>query len=540
MKTVRALSLLPLLLLSIARCGGPADLATEDAEESDVAELSVSADNLNGLWTTTVDGQKLPASDDAVISSWTAVGIRLELQGVPYALTRTGETLTGPNASLTIAAHGTGLADDVIEGTVAGKAVRLARDTVAKPAITIAPPGDRPFRSFLTEVLMPAAQRDRESYTPLRGAEVWSFMKSTELFQHGSFQRKFMKGATFGEQTQSLSKVVWAVNNLKTTPRNLIHQKKFIDAMTANVSDPNQLGLALSTFSMYFMAGAGRSIRIPIADATAYFITDRPERAERIGVVVMDTPTPGPLASTFGRQLLDMGVMPAADTSTYARSMMELLAKSDARRAAQLSPAGRSAITDWYAVMAIEDYRGMTFGWPTLGWGYNMSSAQFYGLVVRSLARAGQKDSAGNPIAGQVLVGNQLKPGDPSYADVLNGGADMQEYPDMAQLKTYATQFLRERHPQAVAAVEAAFAGIVPKAELDYRAQRDVFHFVCAELYDAKGRTANLKGASADAAVDAVTALVDTLVSDSAGFEAWLLAHGVVKSNDPAPKSTGF
>ena len=49
----------------------------------------------------------------------------------------------------------------------------------------------------------------------------------------------------------------------------------------------------------------------------------------------MDTPAHGPLASTFGRQLLDMGAMPATDNTIYARTLMELLAKSDNRRAAR-------------------------------------------------------------------------------------------------------------------------------------------------------------------------------------------------------------
>jgi hypothetical protein len=116
----------------------------------------------------------------------------------------------------------------------------------------------------------------------------------------------------------------------------------------------------------------------------------------------------------------------------------------------------------------------------------------------------------------------------------------MQEYPDMSALKIQATNFLRAVHLQQVAAVEAAFAGVVPKAELDWRAQQDIFHMITAELYDSQGRTANLKGAAADAAVTAVAALFDALNQDSAAFEAYVLAHGVTKSNVAAPKSTGF
>ena len=110
----------------------------------------------------------------------------------------------------------------------------------------------------------------------------------------------------------------------------------------------------------------------------------------------------------------------------------------------------------------------------------------------------------------------------------------------MSALKIAATNFLRAAHPAQVAAVEAAFANIVPKTELDYRAQQDIFHFITAELYNSTGRIANLQGAAADAAVDAVVALIAALNADSANFEAYLIANGYVKSNVAAPISTGF
>jgi hypothetical protein len=159
-------------------------------------------------------------------------------------------------------------------------------------------------------------------------------------------------------------------------------------------------------------------------------------------------------------------------------------------------------------------------------------------MVARTLARPGSVDSTGNPVVGQVIVGSELRPGEASYADVLNSGNDMQEYQDMSALKIQATNFLREKHPAEVAAVEAAFANIVPKTQVDYRARQDIFHYITAQLYDT--RTANLKGASADAAINAVVALFGVLESDSAGFEQYVLAHGFTKSNVAAPKSTGF
>jgi hypothetical protein len=493
-----------LFLPLLAACG-------DASVESGAEDLSdVTDDNLNGIW-----------SGDSVIESWSAIGIRLHTGTSVRSLVRNG-------VSLTIDPRAYGVQDDVLDGTIDGQTVHLARDTSERPPIVLSFPGDRPFRSFLNDVILPEAQRDRESYVVMRPTTMNTFLHSCELYKHGSWQSKYLAGSTYAERNASFSKIVSAVSGIKTTPRQMTHEKKFTSAVTTNLKDQTLAPLAISTFAMYFSTAAGRALRIPIAsDSTAYFITDRPTRAERIGVVAMATPLHGPLASTFGRQLLDMGAMPSSDDAVYARTMMELLAKSDNHRAASLSPTGRSALTDWYAVMAIEDYRGVAFGMPDLGWGYNMTNAQFYGLVVRALG-------------GQVIVGTELRPGDPSYADVLNGGNDMQEYPDMSSLKVLATNFLRERHADRVAAVESAFSSIVPKSQLDWRAQSDVFHYITAELYDSQGRTANLKGTLADTAVDAVMSLLTTLAQDSAAFEAYVLAHGYTKSSTPAPKSTGY
>jgi hypothetical protein len=175
--------------------------------------------------------------------------------------------------------------------------------------------------------------------------------------------------------------------------------------------------------------------------------------------------------------------------------------------------------------MAIEDYRGVAFGMPDLDWGSDMTNVQFYGLVVRAL---------GN----QVIVGSELRPGDPSYADVLNNGGDMQEYPDMSALKVLATNYLRSKHPDLIANVESALSVVAPKSSLDWSAQNDELRFVTAELYNAN--IANLKGAAADKAIDAVVAMTDALAKDRVAFEAYVLSSGYTKSAVPAPKSTGF
>jgi hypothetical protein len=509
-----------------------------DGKADGTATVGVTDDALNGLWTATQAGKKLDG--DLVIESWPAVGIQMTLAGKPITFTRSGDTLTSPSGSLSIIANGKSPADDVIDGSIDGVALHLTRDTTPKPTITLKPPGDRPYRMFLTDMILPAAQIDRESYKIMHSSDVGTFLRSCELYKHGSWQRKYMKGATWSEQSASLGKVIGAINNVRTTPHNMTRIPQFFTTLTANLKDPSLAGLAISTFGMYFSTGAGGSIHIPItSDSTAYFITDKPSRSQLIGVVAMATPTHGPLASTFGRQLLDLGAAPAADSAAYARAMMALLVKSDTAPAQALSGTGRSALTDWFAVMAIEDYRGVAFGEPGLGWGYNMTQVQFYGLIARALARPGAVDAMNQPVIGQVVVGSQLEPGDPSYADVLNNGNDMQEYPDMASLKQLATSYLLSTHPDLIAAVKSQLSWM-PANEVDYRAANDIFHYIGSELYDGQARFAGLTGTKADAVAASVVKLFDTLDAESTQFEAYILAHGYTKSSTPAPKSQGF
>jgi hypothetical protein len=504
--------------------------------KADGTQTGVSADNLNGLW----DGKLGTANlNDAVIRSWSSVGIELQVGDKVYKLTRTSNTLKGEGVELSIVANGPGQRDDAMTGKIDGKTVKLARDIDVKDEIVAELPGDRPWRVFLHETLAPLAQQDRESYVVLDAAKIKEFMHDTVLFKAGSFQRKYMKGSTRAQQNAEFDKMIDDMDGLETTPRAAIYDPKFSSAVKAHLKDTSLTGLALTNFNLYFTTGAGRSVKLPLTDdAFAYFITDRPSRAEKLGLVVMDTPSHDPLASTFGRQLLDLGEMPAADTVTYGKAMIELLAKSSSKSVPSLSGTGKSALVDWYAVMAIEDYRGTDFGNPDLGWGYNLTNAQLYGLIVRALARPGQTDSAGKPVVGQLIVGSQLRPGDPSYVDVLNGGNDMQEYPDMAKLKTLTTKWLRSAHAAEVTEVEAAFAGIIPAAELDSSAKTDIFHFITAQFYDE--RIAGLKGAAADRAVTAVTKLLEAMTRDSAALETYLLTQSITKSNEAAPKATGF
>ncbi len=524
MKNFSQLTSLFALVLSVNACADAVD-PEDDFEDSEEAVTVVSDDDLNGIYDVTIDGVE---ADDAVIESWPAVGIRVTVNGKVYRMTRSGDRLTTTAGALDVHVNGSSVRDDSLTGTLDGKTVELVRDTTTKPVQTLTFPGDRPFRAYLEEVITPAAQIDREGYRYYSSTKVGTFLRNCVLYKSGSWPRKYMKGATLSEKYANFNQLISAVNALRTTPRRLTKEYKFYHTLSDLISDPSQTGLAMSSLAMYFSAGAGSSLRWQFTPtSSAFFITDKVTRAERIGVVAMDTPTHDTLASTFGRQLLDLGQMTAADAPIYARALMELLAKSDNRSVAQLSGVAQSALTDWYSVMAIEDYRGMTFGFPSLGWGYNMTNVQFFGLIAHAL---------GN----QVIVGSELRPGEASYADVLNHGNDMQEYADMARLKQLASRFLTDNHPTKVAAVKAAFAGIVPDSALDSRARADIFHYIAAQLYDTAGRSKNLRGAQADQAIAAVTDLFATLRSNSAAFEAYILANGVTKSTVAAPKSTGF
>src|SRR5450432_873077 len=82
-------------------------LAGDDSDgKSDASGVTVGVtdDALNGLWNTTQGGKQL--SGDLVIESWPAVGIQLTLAGKPITFTRSGDTLTSANGSLTITANG--------------------------------------------------------------------------------------------------------------------------------------------------------------------------------------------------------------------------------------------------------------------------------------------------------------------------------------------------------------------------------------------------------------------------------------------------
>src|SRR5512140_1701169 len=101
-----------LFLPILAACG-------DASVESGAQDLSgVTDDNLNGIW-----------SGDTVIESWSAIGVRLHTGSSVRTLTRSDTSLSGPGISLTIDPKGYGVNDDVIDGTIDGQTVHLARDT---------------------------------------------------------------------------------------------------------------------------------------------------------------------------------------------------------------------------------------------------------------------------------------------------------------------------------------------------------------------------------------------------------------------------
>ncbi|MCK6533723.1 MAG: hypothetical protein L6Q84_12205 [Polyangiaceae bacterium] len=547
----RALVLASAFLL--AGCGSSDDGSSEggddtplfDAEDdigadgkADGWSSTINADNLNGLWTTTIDGEQ--SAEVTMIESWPAIDVRIHMGGTTYQADFNAGNfeINGQDVRLVGKANKKGVSDDTIEGVVAGKNVKMKRDTSSKAPVTLTFPGDRPYRHFLRDEIMPKASYDREAYKTVNSYQLKKWLEACQLYKSGSWA-KWMKGETSSERYKNLNNLIFAVDKQRITPHAVTRNYKFYGAMQT-YAKPETIGLATSSLGMYFSTGAGGAVRMKLTDDTmAYFITDKVTREAKIGLVVMATPTHAPLASTFGRQLLDLGAGPKPDTLAFTRAMMDLMVKSDTKNVGKLSPAGRSSLVDWYSVMAIEDYRGIAFN-NGLDWGYNMTNMQFFGLVARALARPTEKDSKGKPVIGQVIVGNQLRPGEASYGDVLNNGNDMQEYPDLAKLKQLATKYLTAKHPTVVAAVKAAYKNVVPESQLNYNAKNDVFHWITSQLYGTNEQLDALKGAAADPAIESVVKLIQTLEDNSADFEAYILTQGITKSNEPAPISTGF
>src|SRR5262245_5964532 len=94
---------------------------------------SVSVDNLNGIWNTTIGSSH---AADTSIEAWSAIGIRLHFGDKVYQLTRSGDKLTADGVALEIRPNQPGPRDDEIDGKIDGKTVKLLRDIELKPSIT--------------------------------------------------------------------------------------------------------------------------------------------------------------------------------------------------------------------------------------------------------------------------------------------------------------------------------------------------------------------------------------------------------------------
>lgn len=550
-------------------------------------------DEVNGLWQVELDGQSQPKS--ALTESYPEIGVRLRLaiDGEPITLTRkandatedlegdelvvggsdTGITdviggdTTTPTASevrLTLKNFNTkDPADDVISGTYFGKTLELRRDVrPRKDPIVIRLPGDRPWTRFMDEILIPKTAEDRETYRQFDATRGRAFLQRMQLYVSGYWMYKYMAGADRAAQQQSFDKIIRGLNKSRFTPRTVTRGKlSWLVGQNLSGTAKLQAGLAVSGLGMYFSTAAGGAVRLHLTDnddSIVYYITDR-RRTSKLGLVVMQTPTRPPLASSFGKWLLDFGEMPTSDDPHFARVLLETMVISSSKAANQLSPVGRAAYCDYLGVMAIEDQRGAMFNNFSLQWGYNMTNASFGALITRALShgetRVGPEVLGSKPeLASQVIVddwsgGPTLRPGDPSYFDVLNGaddvltggkkgGNDMRESGGMNTMKVLTTKWLREKHAGLVTRLEASLAKVVPATEVDHESQEDLFDLMCQNFYDR--RMANLDAAERTEVVDAGLAIMAAINAGSRDLEAFILANGVTKSTDWAPRASGF
>ena len=561
-------------------------------------------DDMNGVWTVTLNGQAQTetALTECYSPGGSAVTLRFKDKG--YNLSRNGNKLVagGAGSGFTGNLHGgnsatasdvdlttTGLdtfttTDDKIEGKFFGQTMVMKRDTRAKPPIELKLPGDRPWVSFMREILIPKTAEDRETYHTFRPDRAREFLRSCQLYQTHYWQRKYFAGETNGERNASFDALVNGMNNMRVSPRS-ISSSRFGSILRQNLSESAQdsFALAKSSLGMYFSTAAGGAVRIIVTDnrdSIVYYITDRRANS-RNGLVVMLTPTHPPLASSFGKWLLDFSLMEKQDDATFTRCLLETMVKSSTASANKLvSGHGKSAFTDYLGVMAIEDQRGVMFGNDGLSWGYNMTSGSFTALISRALSHGQMRkgpdlveilgDTPKNralarqigftgqqELASQVIVedwsgsGPKLQPGDASYFDTLNGadnvlagegtkgGNDFQEGQGMATLRRLTTKWLRAKYPQLVKAAEDSVSMFIPKNELSSDSQEDVFHLLCENFFD-NARFSKVTAAQGDKIIAAGAALMDKIHAESRDLEKFILENGVTKSNDWAPRASGF
>jgi hypothetical protein len=532
-------------------------------------------DDLNGLWTVTLDGSD---AGSAQTESYAELGgVRLRFKDKVLTLTHTADTLvlgdattvgvvgklSGKSSSPTpsdvnLAIKGLDTpdpADDSLEGTYFGQKAVFKRDVSVKPPIDVTFPGDRPWVRFMREILIPKSAEDRDSYHKFEKGPGAAWLQSTQL---GSADYWVHKGWFKDDAAETA--VIDGMDGVLNTPRS-IRKTKFTSLIQANIDPSKQsdIALALSDLGLYFSTASGGAVRLHVTandDSLIYYITDGRASATN-GLCVMKTPLHKPLASSFGKWQNDAGNMQFGDDDPYIRAQLELLANSSTASMNKVSGTGRSAFTDYLGIMAIEDQRGVMFNNPGLGWGQNMTQASFLIMIIRALSHGQMRQqpvwdpstksiklSSTQEPASQVIIGTELRPGTPSYIDTLNGADDALaggykggndcQIGGLVIMKTLATKWLRAQHQDLIDRLEKALAPFGGAAGSD-----DVFQAMCDVFYD-DDHFAGVTTAQATEIVSAGSAMFGALRTDSQSFETFILANGITKSSVWAPRASGF
>ena len=147
-------------------------------------------------------------------------------------------------------------------------------------------------------------------------------------------------------------------------------------------------------------------------------------------------------------------------------------------------------------------------------------------------------------LAMQVIDGDELKPGTPSFIDIQNGadnaleggtkgGNDCQVYA-MSPMETVTTKWLRAQHAADSSRLEKALA------PFGYTAGNENFvESMTLTFYD-NTNFAKVTPAQASEITEAAMQVFATIKADSKNLEKFMLANGIKKSTDWAPRASGF
>ena len=275
-----------------------------------------------------------PSSADTVIESWSAIGIRIHYSGTSHPAHPLGDKLTGDRLRID------GQAEQVRRSTTTRSTAR----STARPCSSRATPRSSlrsRWRSPATGRTVVADRHDHAARAA--GSRVVQGARSTTRCSRSSTLRALQARlvAAHVHEGRHVRRSGEVVQRTSSTRMNGVtdhaardrRQLQVPSAVKANLKDPTKIGLALSSFGMYFSTAARRRAAPADDERLDGVLHHRPPGARRADRPRRDGHAdPRPARSTFGRQLLDMGAMPAADSRRYARTMMELLVKSDNKR----------------------------------------------------------------------------------------------------------------------------------------------------------------------------------------------------------------